>query len=99
MKLEISELEEIYRLVDGDEDSDTYVTGSMVSFGETSILEKDGEDLPWEAFIDGNGECDGLARQGSRTVAVGFELGCILEADGDEEDDEEEVEDEAAIGT
>ena len=81
MKIEISE--DTYRLVDGEEDSDNYVTGTVVPFGEESVLEKDGE-ADWTALIDEAGCCDGQAHQGGVSVPVEFELGC--EFDEDDED-------------
>lgn len=89
MKLEINELEMLYRLVDGLEDTSGYVTGDVVSFGETAELHKDGEDEPWTAEIDDDGECDGSATQGGKSVSLGFELGCEFDEDEDTDPDEE----------
>lgn len=88
MKLEISEDDQTYRLVDGIEGTSSYVTGYLADFGETAVLEKDGESLPWEALIDENGDCSGYATQGSASEPIGFELGCDL-SDCDQEDDGE----------
>ena len=94
MKLEINEEEQIYRLVDGEEGTDSYVTGPTANFGEAAVLEKDGEESFWTAYVDDSGECTGLATQGSNVEPIGFELGC----EWDEEDDEDEEEDEEAAG-
>ena len=90
MKLEINEDEQIYRLVDGEDGTDSYVTGDTASFGEAATLELDGEDSFWTAYIDIDGECTGLATHGSKIEPIGFELGC----EWDEEDDEDEDDDE-----
>jgi hypothetical protein len=80
-----------YRLVDGEEDTPTYIDGTIAEWGEPSILEKPGEDAI-TFLIDENGCSDGKAYQNGVALPVSFELGCEFE--DEDEDDEEDEEDE-----
>jgi hypothetical protein len=90
MKIEISNSDNTFRLVDGIEETDSYVTGTIVEFGDKSILDETASD-PWWAEIDADGESDGFAHNSTTSQPVGFELDCEFEGaeDGDGEEEEE----------
>lgn len=90
MKLEIDNENSRFRLVDGEEGTDSYLTGTVASFGERSILDETVSD-PWYAEIDDNGESDGYAHNSTTSQPIGFELDCEFSEDGDEDEDEEEI--------
>ncbi len=86
MKIEISNSDDTFRLVDGEEGTDSYITGTIESYGGRSYLDETASD-PWYAEIDDNGECDGYAHNSTTSQPVGFELDCEFDEDGDEDDD------------
>lgn len=96
MKIEISNSDDTYRLVDGEEDSESRVTGTIAEYGERSFLDETVDD-PWWAEIDSNGESDGMAHTDSgKSEPVGFELDCEFEDEEEDEDEYQEEEPEAA---
>jgi hypothetical protein len=100
MKLEIDEKNLRYRIVDGEEDTEEYVTGPTASFGETATLTDFSGD-EWEATIEADGSCTGVATSGGEEITLEFELGCdwdeepqtaAADESADEEGDAEEEE-------
>lgn len=91
MTIEIDNENELFRLVDGEEGTSSYLTGTTANYGERSILDETVAD-PWYAEIDDNGECDGYAHNSSTSQPVGFELDCEFEDSDEEETDDEEDE-------